>query len=241
MMRVASEWQQRCIQAEESLQKVFSRVSKMSAAVDCKRQEVADCHQVIGQLKIEVTRLASSLAQMREALDQTLTQQQNLRLKIHTLEGAARRAARSQQRSDVEHKWISQRAVTEDVTDANTASDVPAAPLFIANDNAHTSTGEGGRLREDRLLADGGVSGEGEADESGVGGGAGPRGVDSRKATLAALMSKLKDEVFVSLVPCALSLSHALAHSHSRAHCRPLLSLSLYSANTLSHARALSS
>ena len=119
--------------------------------------------------------------------------------------------------------------------------DVPAAPLFIADDNAHTSTGEGGRLREDRLLADGGVSGEGEADESGVGGGAGPRGVDSRKATLAALMSKLKDEVFVSLVPCALSLSHALAHSHSRAHCRPLLSLSLYSANTLSHARALSS
>ena len=250
MMRVASEWQQRCIQAEESLQKVFSRVSKMSAAVDCKRQEVADCHQVIGQLKIEVTRLASSLAQMREALDQTHIQQQKLRLMICKLEASARRTAHSQQRLDDEHAWIPQRPVAGDVTDVNTARDVQAAPLFIANESDNTFMGEGGESREARLLADGGVSGEGEADGSGGGVGAGSRGVggdvkDSRKATLAELMSKLKDEVFISLVPCACSLAcaraHVLAHSHSRARTRPSLYPLLYSANTLSFARALSS
>jgi hypothetical protein len=247
MMQVASEWQQRCIQAEDSLQKVFSRVSQMSAAVDCKRQEVADCHQVIGQLKIEVTRLASSLAQMRQALDQTHIQQQNLRLKICTLEAAAKRAKHSQQRSDDEHAWIPQSPVAGDVTDFNTARDVRAAPLFIANESANTSMGEGGGLRESRLLADGGVSGEGEADGSGGGVGAGSRGVggdvkDSRKATLAALMSKLKDEVFVSLVPCALSrvrtLSRALSRVRSLA-CALSRALSRVRSLACAHSRAL--
>ena len=257
MMQVASEWQRRCIQAEESLQKVFSRVSRMSAAVDSKRQEVADCYQVIGQLKIEVTRLASSLAQMRGALDRTHIQQQNLRLRIFTLEAAARRAAarraaHSQPRSDDEHVWIPQSPVAGDVTDVNSAAsrDVRAAPLFIANENANTrntSMGDGRGSREARLLADGGVSGEGEADGS-EGGGAGSGAVggdvkDSRKATLAALMSKLKDEVFVSLASCARALSRALSLERALSLARaPLAPRSIFRIipPTLSLSRALS-
>ena len=38
--QVASEWQKRCIHAEESLQKMFSNVSLLSAAVENKARQV---------------------------------------------------------------------------------------------------------------------------------------------------------------------------------------------------------